>query len=77
LITAPHEPASVCTEIFAGHVITGFSLSITVTVNVLIVVFPEGSVAVEVTIVEPTGKNDPETGIDVIVAEQLSVAVAI
>jgi hypothetical protein len=62
----------VFTEIFAGQLITGFSLSVTVTVNVLTVVFPEGSVAVEVTVVDPTGKNDPDAGLEEIVAEQLS-----
>ena len=38
-------------------------------------VLPDGSVAVDLTVVFPTGKNDPETGVVVNVAEQLSDAV--
>ena len=38
-------------------------------------VLPDGSVAIEVTVVLPTGKNDPEVEVVVNIAEQLSVAV--
>ncbi len=37
---------------------------------------PEGSVAVTVTVDSPTGNVDPEAGLYVTVAEQLSVTVA-
>ena len=40
-------------------------------------VLPDGSVAIEVTVVLPTGKNDPEAGVVVNIAEQLSVAVTL
>ena len=52
-------------------------MSLTVTVNVQVEVLPAASVAVEVTVVDPTGKNDPEAGEFVTVAEQLSVAVVV
>ena len=50
-------------------------MSLTITWNEQLVVLPEGSVAVDVTVVFPTGKNDPETGVVVNVVEQLSEAV--
>ena len=40
-------------------------------------VLPDGSVAIEVTVVLPIGKNDPEAGVVVNIAEQLSVAVTL
>jgi hypothetical protein len=45
-----------------GQVITGPWLSRTVTVNVHWLVLPLESVAVEVTVVTPTGKADPLAG---------------
>ena len=56
---------------------TGSWLSMTVTINVLIVVLPDGSTAVEVTVVVPTGKTEPDAGLELTVAEQLSLAVTI
>ena len=49
--------------IFAGHVITGGVVSrTTVTVNVQVALFPKASVAVQVTVVVPTGNGDPDAG---------------
>jgi hypothetical protein len=59
-------------------VITGGSLSITVTVKEHVALFPEESVAVAVTVVTPTGKKLPEAGTEATVTfEQLSVAVGV
>jgi hypothetical protein len=63
------------TVIFAGQVITGGCTSLTVTVKVQVAVLPVASVAVEVTVVVPTGKNEPEAGTAATVTPgQLSVA---
>jgi hypothetical protein len=75
--TAPQLPASVFTVMFEGHVITGNWLSTTVTVNEHVVVLPAASVAVEVTVVVPVLKIEPEAGVVETVAEQLSVAVTL
>lgn len=40
-------------------------------------VLPDGSVAIEVTVVLPIGKNDPEAGVVVNITEQLSVAITL
>ena len=60
------------TDIFEGTVITGDSLSFTVTVKVHVAIFPAASVAVDVTIVLPVWKNVPEAGEVDTVEEQLS-----
>jgi hypothetical protein len=57
-----HDPDAALTEILAGHVMTGFSESVTVTVNDWLVIFPYVSVARNVTVVVPTGKKSPEEG---------------
>ena len=44
---------------FAGHVIIGTWLSVTVIVNEHVAVFPLASVAVEVAVVVPTGNAVP------------------
>jgi hypothetical protein len=64
---------------FAGHVITGFWVSITVTVNEQLAGLPEASVAVQVTVVVPAGNDEPEGGTHVaaLTPAQLSVAVAV
>ena len=75
---APHTFASFGTVTFAGHVITGAVVSVTVIVNVHVVSgeFGEASVAVHVTVVTPTGNVDPDAGVQLAVAPgQLSVAV--
>src|SRR4051812_37091224 len=75
--TAPHEPGSEFTVMSAGQLITGASLSVTVIVNELLVVFPDASVAIPVTVVVPIGKVVPEFAEVVSVALQLSVAVTL
>jgi len=71
---------------FAGHsdegladapLMTGPSVSLTVTLNVQEALLPAASVAVQVTVVVPTGKNDPEGGLQFATTPgQLSLAVA-
>ena len=61
--------------IFAGQVIVGSCVSLTVTVNVQVFILLDASFAVTVTVVVPTGKKDPEAGLLVTVTPgQLSVA---
>ena len=47
---------------FAGQVIEGGWLSLTVTVNWHEPLFPDVSLAVQVTVVEPFAKADPDAG---------------
>ena len=77
---APHTFASFDTVMFAGHVIVGAVVSVTVTVKVHVVsgLFADASVAVHVTVVTPTGNVAPDPGTHVTVAPgQLSVDVAV
>ena len=61
---------------FAGQVIVGFSASFTVTVKVQSAWLPDASVAVQVTVVVPFGKVEPDGGLQLTVAPaQLSEAV--
>src|SRR5881409_959808 len=60
-----------------GHVITGSSVSFTVTVKLQVALFPWPSLALQVTVVGPRAKLLPLAGVQVTVAvPQLSVAVA-
>src|SRR4029453_18905552 len=60
--------------LFGGQVITGGCVSFTVTVNEQLAVLPEVSVAVQVTVVVPLGKNEPDGGEQAVPAPgQLSV----
>ncbi len=53
-------------------------MSVTVTVKEQVAVLPEASVAVQVTVVVPTGKQSPDGGVQLTVTPgQLSVAVAV
>jgi hypothetical protein len=62
--------------ILAGQLTTGTCVSFTLMVNVHVVVLPEASVAVEVTVVVPIGKKLPVTALVVMVAPgQLSLNV--
>jgi len=63
--TAPHWFGSFDVVMFPGQVITQ---SLTVTVNEQVAVLFDASVAVQVTVVVPTGKQDPEAGAQVTVA---------
>ena len=69
-----HCPGSVVRFAVGGQVITGFSLSATITAWVHVAVLPDRSVAVQVTFVVPTGYGPAGTGPDKI-TEQLSNAV--
>jgi hypothetical protein len=74
--TAPHCPASFVTLIFAGHAMTGNSMSFTVTVKEQVLTLFDASVAVNVCVVTPTGKVAPlaKPAVWVVTApEQLSV----
>jgi hypothetical protein len=64
-------------KIADGQVISGLSLSLTVTVKLQPEVLPLKSVAVPLTVVVPTVNVLPETGLDTTVALQLSVAVTL
>ena len=68
------------TTMFAGHVIAGSCVSCTVTVNAHVEsgLFGDASLAVQLTVVTPTGNVDPDAGAHTIVTPgQLSVAVAV
>ena len=68
------------TTMFAGHVIAGSCVSCTVTVKLHVEsgLFGDASLAVQLTVVTPTGKVDPDAGAHTIVTPgQLSVAVAV
>ena len=68
---------SVETVMFAGQVIVGACVSFTVTVKVQELVRFELSVAVQVTVVVPFWKVDPEAGEQATIALQLSIAVGV
>ena len=55
-------PGSLLSTIFAGQAITGFSVSLTVTVNEQVAMFPAASVAVQWTVVVPLEKVEPDGG---------------
>jgi hypothetical protein len=75
--TALQTPVSVPCVMGPGQVMVGGSVSVTVTVKLHEAVLPLPSVAVQVTAVTPTGKNEPDAGAHVTVRPgQLSVAVA-
>jgi len=60
--TAPHWLGSFDLVMFAGHVMVGGCVLFTVTVNVHVAVLPEESATLQLTVVVPTGKKDPEAG---------------
>ena len=64
---------------FAGQVIVGGCVSLTVIVNEQLAVLPEASLTLHVTVVMPLGKVEPEGGLQtgVPTPRQLSVAVAL
>src|SRR6266511_2730256 len=74
---ASHAPASVLTTMLVGQAILGGSVSLTVTVNEQLERLPAPSVAVQVTVVVPVGKNEPDAGAHTKLtgSGQLSVAV--
>ena len=63
---------------FAGHVTEGACVSCTVTVNEQLPVLAEASVAVHVTVVDPTGKVEPDAGAhETVTPGQLSAPVGV
>src|SRR2546427_543673 len=72
---AGQRPPAVVARILAGQVIVGFSVSLTVTVNVHALVLPTASVAVQVTVVIPLLKAELLAGLHTTPTPgQLSVA---
>ena len=67
------------TVIFAGQVIVGFCVSLTVTVNEQLLELFAASMTEQLTVVVPLGKVDPEAGVQfgVKLPSQLSVADAV
>jgi hypothetical protein len=63
--TAEHWLASFVVVILAGQVITGGCVSFTVTVKLQFDEFFEASVTVQVTVVVPLGKVEPDAGTQV------------
>ena len=61
-----------------GHVIDGGSVSLTVTVNEQLLELLDASLTVQLTVVVPTGKDEPDAGLHegVPTPGQLSLAVA-
>ncbi|SRX75318.1 hypothetical protein AEQU3_02312 [Aequorivita antarctica] len=59
VITAPQMPASLSCVMFPGQVISGTSVSLTVTSKLQVAVFPDASVTTKVLVVVPTGKVLP------------------
>ena len=73
--TAPHWPASLQAVMLCGQDATGSSQSLIVTLNEQVAVRPAASVATTLTVVVPTGKNEPEAGVATTVTPgQLSFA---
>ena len=73
---APHWPGVLPVVIFAGQLIV--QATITLTWNVQLAVLLDVSVAVQVTVVEPIGKQKPEGGEQLAVAPgQLSLGVGV
>jgi len=61
--TAEHCPAVAGAVIFAGHIIAGFCVSLTVTVNEQLAELPLASVTVQLTVVVPFWKVEPDDGV--------------
>ena len=75
--TAEHCPVVAGTVILVGHITVGFCVSLTVTVNEQLAGLPAASATVQLTVVVPFEKNEPEGGLHdgVPAAEQLSLTV--
>jgi hypothetical protein len=60
---------------FTGQVIAGACVSLTLTVKLQLAMLPDVSVAVQLTVVMPTEKKEPDAGMQLVVTpEQLSLA---
>ena len=74
-IACVHDPFGRVIVMLPGQFeITGLCISFILTLNVHETELPDASVATEVTVVFPIGKNEPEGGVLTTVTEQLSVA---
>jgi hypothetical protein len=72
---AEHKPASTLLVMSLGQTMLGALVSKTVTLNVHVRVLPAASVAVLVTVDIPSGKAEPDDGLETTVtAEQSSLA---
>src|SRR3989304_4610686 len=60
---ASHRPGVLSVVMSAGQEMDGFSVSFTVMVNWQLAWLPDASVAVQVTVVTPFGKNEPDSGV--------------
>jgi hypothetical protein len=63
---------------FAGQLICGFSVSLTITMKEQVAINPAASVTVQLTVVVPLGNADPDVGLQTTAPAgnvQLSVAV--
>ena len=74
---APGPVASAGCWLVMVTVTVGAPLGLTVTVNEAVPLLPESSVAVQVTVVVPTGKFEPEFGLQVGVTDVSTVSVAV
>ena len=77
MTTAEHWLRSATRTMFVGVVMTGGSVSTTVTVKVPVWELPAASVAVLVTMVVPNGKEPGPGRLETVGTEQLSVAVTL
>ena len=77
MTVAPHCPGVLDATIGVGQFINGNCVSFTLTIKEQLALLPAASVAIAFTVVCPTGKKLPETGVAVAVAPQLSVAVTL
>jgi hypothetical protein len=75
--TAEHSPAGASTLTLPGQVTVGAVESVTVTWKLHVAVCPTPSVAVQVTVVTPTGKVDPDAGVQVAAIEFPRPSVAV
>jgi hypothetical protein len=73
--TVEHAPGSALRVMSAGQLIIGGSESTTVTLKLLVRVLPAASVAILLTMVVPSGKDEPDGGlVTTVTAEQSSLA---
>jgi hypothetical protein len=73
-----HWPRSVTTTRLEGQATTGGSVSLTITLNVQLVMFPPLSVAVHATLLVPLAKVEPLGGVQFTMEPgQLSAAMAL
>ena len=78
LTTAVILPGSAGLVMSGSWVMVGFWVSFTVTLKLMLATLPEASLAEQFTVVMPTGKTEPEAGVQLKVAPgQLSLAITV